>query len=175
MKRWGLLTLAGLLAGLVAFVWLRHGRKGFSEGMDSTKALFVEIGPIMVLGIALSGFLGVLLPREAIVKWIGADSGWRGLLMSSLAGLVLPMSPRFVFPTLAVLVMKGAGMGPVCAFITSASLCGFQRILISEVPSLGWRFVAVRFLASFWVAPVVGFLAGSLQNWTLAQVHAKAG
>ena len=64
--------------------------------------------------------------------------------------------------SLASFLSKGAGVGPVCAYIAAWGMIGINRIIVWELPILGPRIVAVRVLASIAFPPLIGLLSGWL-------------
>ena len=74
--------------------------------------------------------------------------------------MLTPGGPFTHFPILASFLAKGAGTGPICAYIASWALIGVNRIIVWELPILGPRIVVARVLASFAFPPVIGWLAG---------------
>jgi uncharacterized membrane protein YraQ (UPF0718 family) len=97
-----------------------------------------------------------LVPTGALAKWMGAESGWRGLVIASAAGIATPGGPMAAFPMVLLLAGAGADIGALIAFIVSWGLNGFNRILVWEVPLLGPDFALLRFLSGL----PLGFVAG---------------
>jgi uncharacterized membrane protein YraQ (UPF0718 family) len=98
---------------------------------------------------------------------MGAESGWRGLAIASLAGIATPGGPIAAFPLVLVLAQAGADRGALVAFTTAWALNGFQRILVWEVPLLGPEFALLRFLAGLPLPLLAGWIARLLPiAWT---------
>ena len=76
--------------------------------------------------------------------------------------MLTPGGPFTHFPILASFLAKGATVGPVSAYIAAWSLIGVNRIIVWELPLLGPQITLARVLASLWVPPLVGWLAGWL-------------
>ena len=157
-RSWVLIGALVLLAAAAA--WRGGGPARVQEALASGAKLFVGVLPNLLLGFALAGFLHVLLPSEMIVRWMGHESGWRGLVMGTVAGVLTPGGPFTHFPILASFLAKGAGVGPVCAYVAAWALLGLNRLLVWELPILGAPIALTRLLASCWVPPVVGWLSG---------------
>jgi uncharacterized membrane protein YraQ (UPF0718 family) len=65
----------------------------------------------------------VIIPKELIIKWVGAKSGLRGIIIATLIGVITPGGAMLSFPLGGGLFFKiGAGYGPVVAYITSWEL-----------------------------------------------------
>lgn len=164
MNYWGLLVPAALLVTLMIVAFVKRGAGGVGDGFRETGSLLGKVAPNLIIGFTLAGFLTMLLPQDLVVRWMGAGSGWKGLLVGSAAGTLTPGGPFTHFPILASLLTRGAAVGPVCAYIAAWAMLGVHRILVWESPILGWKFVAIRFVSSFFVPPIVGFLAQLLAD-----------
>ncbi len=163
-------TLAGLGAvGLVsgALVLALRGTGAFLEALGAAAALLLGILPAMVAGLLLAGSLKQLVPPGALAAWMGAESGWRGLVVASLAGMATPGGPMAAFPIVLVLAQAGADRGAVVCFILSWALNGVQRALVWEVPLLGADFALLRFLACLPLGVLAGLIARRIPiDWT---------
>lgn len=127
--------------------------------------LFLSVLPNLVLGFALAGFLHVLLPSELIVKLMGHESGIKGLFIGTLAGTLTPGGPFTHFPILASFLAKGAGVGPVCAYIAAWALLGLNRFLVWELPILGSQIALARLASSVWFPPIIGWFGATLYRF----------
>ncbi len=162
MNAWGLLAPGAILLALVLVAAAREGGRGVAGGFGEAGGLFLRVLPNLAIGFTLAGFLTYLLPQALVAGWMGEGSGGRGLLVGSVAGALTPGGPFTHFPILASLIVKGAAIGPVCAYIAAWALLGVHRILIWEAPILGWRFVLVRVAACVVFPPLAGLLAQAI-------------
>ena len=89
-----------------------------------------------------------LLYSYRLVRYLGEESGFMGLILAMLAGSVAPGGSLIQFPIIASLQRSGAGAGPLAAYLTAWSLMPVQRTLVWELPFLGLPFVAARLLVS---------------------------
>jgi len=101
----------------------------------------------------------VLMPRQTVMRWVGAESGLLGILIATLAGTICPGGPITIFPIAAAFVAIGADTGAAIAFITSWTLLGYARILVWELPFFGGEFVIWRTIISLPLPIVAGLLA----------------
>lgn len=106
----------------------------------------------------------MLLPRELMSRWLGEQSGLRGLMIATLAGSLTPGGPFVQFPIVAALFKAGAGVAPLMAYITAWSILGVNRFLVYEAPMLGWRLSLARMAASLVFPMIIGLLTRFL--WT---------
>ena len=156
---WRSWLILGSLVLVCAVLTLRGGGVArLGEAVTFSTKLFLGVLPNLLLGFALAGFLHVLLPSELIVKLIGEGSGLKGLFIGTLAGTLTPGGPFTHFPILASFLAKGAGVGPVCAYIAAWALLGFNRFLVWELPILGPQVALARLVSSAWAPPLIGWV-----------------
>ncbi len=63
--------------------------RGTGEHIAGTRTglvMIVQILPLLLCAFIIAGMVQVLLPQELIGRWVGAESGLRGLLIGSAAG-----------------------------------------------------------------------------------------
>jgi len=154
---WALALVLGLMA-------LRRGRGTARLGLEVSLERFVAIIPRIAVALVTAGFVAKLLPGEPIAALIGAESGWRGILIASLTGGFVPAGPIISFPLVVVLYKAGAGIPQLVAFLTAWSVFAFHRVLIYETTLMGWRFSAVRLTSSLVLPPLSGFLTAGLMH-----------
>jgi uncharacterized membrane protein YraQ (UPF0718 family) len=159
-RSWLIIGTLVLVCAVIA--WRGGGPARVGQALASGTELFLSVLPNLILGFALAGFLHVLLPQELISRWMGQGSGVSGLLIGTGAGMLTPGGPFTHFPILASFLSKGAGVGPVCAYIAAWALIGLNRLIVWELPILGPQIAGVRFLASLAAPPVIGWLGGWL-------------
>ncbi|MBK1660145.1 permease [Paracraurococcus ruber] len=147
----------GAVAG--ALVWTRHGPAAFARALGTAWSVFLTVLPALLAGLLLAGSLKQLVPPGALARWMGAESGTRGLLVATLCGMAMPGGPMAAFPLVLVLAQAGADRGALIAFIVAWALNGFQRVLVWEVPLLGADFALLRFLCGLPLSVIAGALA----------------
>ncbi|MBN1222125.1 MAG: permease [Candidatus Aminicenantes bacterium] len=131
------------------------------KGLKVSFKMTIEILPLLIFAFILAGMVQVLLPEAQISRWIGAESGIRGLLVGTLAGGITPGGPYVSLPLAAGLLRAGAGFGTMVAFMTAWSLWAVGRIPM-EVGILGWKFTFIRLACTFFFPPIAGFIAETL-------------
>jgi len=156
---WSTASIA-LAVGIAAvIVYRRDGQARFFEILISDFYLFVDILPKVLAACLIASFVAVLMPRETVLRWVGAESGLLGILVAMLAGVVCPGGPITIFPIAAAFVAIGADVGAAIAFITSWTLLGYARVLVWEWPFFGAEFVMWRIVVSLPLPVVAGLLA----------------
>lgn len=151
----------GVLATVFLFIGCYKGEGQHISGMKSALNMMVEILPILVFSFIVAGMVQALLPRELLSKWVGVESGMRGILIGTVAGAFVTGGPYVSLPIAAGLLRSGAGVGTMVAFVTGWSLWAFSRLPM-EVGLLGWRFTLIRFASTFFFPPIAGLIARML-------------
>jgi uncharacterized membrane protein YraQ (UPF0718 family) len=156
---WSSATIAVAVGVSAVVVYWRDGQARFLEILFSDLALFVDILPKVLAACLIAAFVAVLMPRETVMRWVGAETGWLGIVIATLAGTICPGGPITIFPIAAAFVAIGADTGAAIAFITSWTLLGYARILVWELPFFGGEFVLWRTIISIPLPILAGFVA----------------
>lgn len=117
------------------------------------RVLFLIIASMLV-----AGLIQVLIPKHAVVKFLGQPAGFKGVLIGSFIGAVMPGPPYASFPIAAGLLKAGAGMGAIVALITAWSLWQITRIPL-EMALISPKFVFLRIIATIIFPPIAGLIA----------------
>jgi uncharacterized membrane protein YraQ (UPF0718 family) len=128
------------------------------RGMAASGRLFSAVWIELALGFLLAGLVEVVVPQEALVRWLGGDHPGRGILVGWAAGLVLPGGPYVFFPVAANVFRNGAAAGPIIALLTAKTLVSPIRTLTYEGPLLGWPLTLARFIPAMLLPPLLGLV-----------------
>jgi len=150
--------IMGVLAFVLLIIGYSRGQGEHINGMKSALNMTVEIIPLLVFAFIIAGMVRVLLPKELLSKWIGAESGMRGILIGTVAGGLSPGGPYVSLPIVAGLLRSGASVGTMVAFLTGWSLWAVGRLPM-EIGILGWKFTLIRFASTFLFPPIAGLIA----------------
>jgi uncharacterized membrane protein YraQ (UPF0718 family) len=156
---WSTAFIAVVVVVAAAVVYRRDGQARFLEILSSDFHLFVDILPKVLAACLIAAFVAVLMPRQVVLRWVGAESGFLGIVVATLAGAICPGGPITIFPVAASFVAIGADVGAAIAFITSWTLLGYARVLVWEWPFFGADFVTWRIVISIPLPIVAGLLA----------------
>ena len=151
-------VILGLLASILSVFAIRRSPLIMVEALRSALHRFIELAPRMAVAMLLAGFVGKLIPGEAVAGAIGPESGLTGIVIASIVGGFIPSGPILAFPIIVVLLQSGAGLPQVVAFITAWSLLAFHRMVIYEIPIMGWGFAWKRIVSSLALPPIAGVL-----------------
>lgn len=165
MNRRSTMLIPTIIMGVIAFVLLAvgwsKGNAGHIAGVKMGAKMMAEILPLLFFAFIIAGMIQVLLPQQALAKWIGEEAGIKGILIGTVAGGLTPGGPYVSLPIVAGLMKSGAGIGTLVAFMTGWSLWAVARLPM-EVGILGWKFTLIRLGSTFLLPPVAGLLAHAL-------------
>lgn len=147
-----------------ALCYALKGTNAVSAAVDQATWDVFGILPYLTLGIVMAGFVVVLIPRERVAAMIGRESGLRGLLVASAIGALMPGGPFASFPLVLALSKAGADVGALIAFLVAWAAIGVQRMIMWEIPFMGWEFGVVRFLSSLPLSVLAGMMARALSD-----------
>ncbi|MDF1534900.1 MAG: permease [bacterium] len=153
-------VIFAVLAAILLAIGYYRGEGQHIAGLKAGFTILVQILPLLILAFIVAGMVQVLLPREVVASWVGAESGWRGIVIGTAAGSLTPGGPFVSLPMVAGFFRAGAGVGTMVAYITAWSLLSVARLPM-EVGILGWRFTAVRIACTWFMAPLAGILANT--------------
>ncbi|MPZ56568.1 MAG: permease [Rhizobiales bacterium] len=153
----GVIAVAALAAGVA--VYLREGQDRFLAILVGDVGLMAYMMPKVLAGCVIGALVTLLLPREVVTRWIGAESGFLGFVIAFLAAVILPGNPLTIFPVAGALLVVGADIGAVVVFITTWALIGYQRALVWELPFFGPDFMIWRIIVSLPLPFIAGLLA----------------
>lgn len=170
---WSTAFIAVVVVAAAVIVYWRDGSERFFEILKHDFVLFVDIVPKVVAACLIAAFVAVLMPREAVQRWVGSESGVSGLVIATLAGIVVPGGPITVFPIAAAFLGVGADIGAIIAFVTSWTLLGYGRALVWELPFFGVQFMLWRSLLALPLPIVAGLFARLI--WHLLRRRAGGG
>lgn len=150
--------IMGALAVILFLIGYYKGEGQHIIGMESGLRTTVQILPLLIFSFIAAGMVQVLVPQEILSKWVGAESGMRGIFIGTVAGALAPGGPYVSLPVAAGLLQAGAGVGTMVAFLTGWSLWAVSRLPM-EVGIMGWRFTLIRIASTFFFPPIAGLIA----------------
>ena len=151
----------GVIAVVMLYIGYQRGGGEHIAGLKITGNLLLEITPLLIFSFIIAGMIQVLIPPTIISTWVGAESGFRGILIGTLLGSLTPSGPFVSMPIAAGFLRAGASIGTVVAFMTAWSLLGISRMPI-EFGIMGWQFTMIRLASGVIIFPIV---AGVLANF----------
>ena len=170
---WPTAILIIIVGTCASYVYWRDGTAKFLEVVWSDTDLFISMLPKVLAGCLTAAFLAILLPRETINRWVGADSGFKGILIATFAGIILPGGPFTIFPIAGAFVAMGADIAAAVTLITSWTLIGLNRVVTWEMPFLGFDFVAWRWVAALPLPILAGLFVRAIEKHLKAKAPAS--
>jgi uncharacterized membrane protein YraQ (UPF0718 family) len=152
---WTTIVMATL--SLIAFYFAYQKGKHL-EGLGIAKTLFVQLLPLLIFAFILAGMVQVLIPAELVSKWIGAESGFKGIVIGSIAGGLLPGGPYVTLPIVLGMYKVGTSIPVLVAMITGWSLIAVARLPM-EIGILGPKLTLIRLASVIIFAPLAGLMA----------------
>ena len=156
--------IMGVLAFILVGIAYMKGEGAHLTGFKSAFKMVVEILPLLIFAFIIAGMVQVLLPKGLLSRWVGMESGLKGILIGTLAGGITPGGPYVSLPVVAGLLKAGASAGTMVAFLTSWSLWAVARLPM-EFGILGWKFTLLRLTCTFFLPPITGLIALKLSEF----------
>ncbi|MFC1932992.1 permease [Chloroflexota bacterium] len=153
--------IMGALAIVLTVISYTKGEGGHILGLKSAGNLLLQIAPLLIFAFIVAGMIQQLVPKELISRWVGTESGFRGVWIGTVVGGFMPGGPYISLPIAAGLMKVGAGIGTMVALLTGWSLIAFARIPM-EIGIMGWKFTLIRLACTFFFPPIAGLIANRL-------------
>lgn len=117
------------------------GRKSVEITWSNTLEMLAVLPPIFIL----LGLLDVWVERETMIKLMGNNSGFLGIIIAFILGSAAAGPLYAAFPVAGILLKKGSKLSNVLIFIGAWSTTKIPMLLF-EASSMGWKFMLTRFL-----------------------------
>jgi len=150
-----------MLAAAIGIATLKGGWPLIRAGLQQTGRTLNSMWFRILLGMALGGFIQVLVPSTLIADWLGPASGLKGILIGSYAGLFLSGGPYVILPVVAAIYEAGAGAGPIISLL-SGGLLSVQGLFAFYIPILGLRLSLTQYLVYLFIPPLLGLAGGAV-------------
>ena len=156
-KSFWMFAIAALVTGIACYVVFGSDEFGAAVAEDATLVGFLV--PKLGAAVLIAAFVQALLPPSFFARYMGHETGLKGMAIASAAGTVTPGGPMTSFPLVLVLRDSGTGIGALVTYVTAWTTTGLQRVFMWELPLMGPEFAIVRFLASTPLGIIAGMLA----------------
>lgn len=155
-------------AALGALCYVVAGGDAFFLAAEKNYDLLGSVVPRVLAAQFAAGFIWVLVPRDRLSAMLDGSSGRRGLIIATAAGIITPGGPASAFPFLALIAAAGADRGVLVSYITAWSLLGVQRMIVWDVPFMGFEFSLFRYLISIPLPIIAGLIARRI-HWGITK------
>jgi len=149
------------LACLVATLLMIAGwfdKEELSDWMGQTWGFARSIIPLLFGGVFVTGFVGALIPEEAVARWVGGDS-FTANLVASVIGAMWYFATLTEIPILETLIGLGMGRGPALALLLAGPALSLPSIAVIY-SIIGFRKTAVFVGLVVIMSAVVGMAFG---------------
>jgi uncharacterized membrane protein YraQ (UPF0718 family) len=168
------LILLGVVLALAGLAWNQGGSELAGAGLLHGLWTLLRLSPLLVAAFVIAGLIQVFLTQETVSRWLGAESGWRGILLACASGSLVPGGPFIYYPIAATLFRAGASLGVVVAFVSAKNLWPLVRLPL-EFALLGPRLTLIRLALTLFAPPLLGFLAQGLLGHLGDQIRERMG
>jgi len=152
----GAIYLIAIVLLTVSFVKSKEKtKKALLKAWNSLKNLLpMLLGVILLVGLMLS-----IIDTKLISKIIGKESGFYGVMLSSLVGSITLIPGFIAFPTAALLLNGGAGYIQIAAFVQTLMMVGIVTLPM-EIKYFNKKVAILRNILSFVLSIGVAYLIG---------------
>lgn len=162
--------LGGVASVLALLAWQQGGWQLAWAGLVAGGEILLSVVPLLIAAFLIAGLIQVLVSRETVTRWLGEESGWRGIALACVGGALIPGGPYVYYPIAAVLLKSGASVGVLVAFVTAKNLWSVSRLPL-EFALLGPQLTAVRFAVTFLAPPLLGIASEALFGRYAAKIR----
>lgn len=167
------LVLLIVIIFLVILTAVQQSPSAVLDGFLTGGKVLWQTIPLLFAAFVVAGLTQVLVTEEFVTRWLGSQTGWKGIGLACLAGALIPGGPYVYYPLAAVMLNNGAGLGVLVSFVMAKNLWSVSR-LPYEIALIGLNFTLSRFAITLILPPLVGFLTEMLFGRFLPQVREGA-
>jgi len=146
------------LAATLAMVGGWFKREELADWMDQTWGFAKSIIPLLFGGVFITGFVGALIPEEAVARWVGGD-GFGANLVASVIGAMWYFATLTEIPILETLIGLGMGRGPALSLLLAGPALSLPSIAVIY-SVIGFRKTAVFVALTVVMSAIVGMVFG---------------
>jgi len=154
------ILINAIAAVCLVFAFIKNREKA-RQSIIVAAGSFFRVLPLVLMIIVIIGLFSAFIPPSEIIKFIGAQAGWSGILAIAALGAVLHIPALISFPLAAALLQSGASIASVAAFITSLTMVGVVTLAL-EMKELGLRLALLRNGFSFIMAVIIALIMGMI-------------
>ena len=148
----------GLAAVLLTFSFVKDKSKTLLSLKKAWK-MFTGVLPQFVAILLFVGLALAVLSPETIRRMIGEETGFTGMLLTSLIGAITLIPVMIAFPIVAELLKNGAGLTQMALFVSALTTVGIITIPV-EVKYLGRKTAILRNVLAFLFSFITAYLMG---------------
>ena len=142
----------------LAMVGTWFEREELSDWMGQTWSFAKSIVPLLFGGVLVTGFVGALIPEEAVAKWVGGNS-FQANMVASVIGAMWYFATLTEIPILEALLGLGMGRGPALTLLLAGPALSLPSIAVIY-SVVGFKKTAVFVRLTIVMSAVVGMIFG---------------
>jgi uncharacterized membrane protein YraQ (UPF0718 family) len=170
LKRYRFVIGIAIVLGIFTVFVPDIGRKTIDNTLAQLIQMLFIIPPVFIL----LGLLDVWVPREIMTKFMGDNSGIKGIVLSFLLGSMAAGPLYGAFPVAAIFMKKGARFSNVLIFLGAWSTTKIP-LLMFEYASLGWKFATTRLIVDIFGIYIIARLIDKfISKNEIAKIYAAA-
>jgi uncharacterized membrane protein YraQ (UPF0718 family) len=154
--KWILAGVMGLLVLLMVWRWFT--REEVKEWLQATWDFGLMIVPLLFGGVFVTGFIGGVIPEEAVATVVGGN-GLLSTFLASFVGMIWYFATLTEIPIVEMLTRLGMGKGPALSLLLSGPALSLPSILVIY-KVVGARKTLVFCVLTVVMSTVVGYLFG---------------
>ncbi len=158
------LAVAAAILGVVAYI--QGGWSLVWAGIGRGAGIMTSVALLILAAFTVAGLIQAVISEKTIARWLGRESGLRGILIGGLAGALIPGGPYVYYPIAVSFLKAGADIGTIISFVTAKNLWAVSRLPL-EFALLGPKLTVTRFLVTLLFPPLMGLAAQVLFGNTL--------
>lgn len=147
--KWSIIMM--VLITILYFINSEVGVTASNKTLSNFKSMLGVLPPILIL----IGLLDVWVPKETMIKYMGPNSGIKGILIALVLGSLAAGPLYAAFPIAAILIKKQARFAYVLFFLGVWSSSKLP-LLVYEYTSFGGVFTSIHVISN-----LILFLVGS--------------
>ncbi len=152
------IIINALALTLLVLAFIKNKKKAMHSLLAALKAGFKML-PMVLIIIVVVGLLLGFLPPDRISAFLGEQSGFGGVIITSLLGAVLHIPALVSFPLAGSLLQAGASVAAIAAFITTLTMIGTVTLPM-EIKIMGKKMALLRNGLSFIIAVTIALIIG---------------
>ncbi len=168
IKRYSFSLIIITVIAIMILINKETGIKALKITGNSFKEMLSVIPPVFVL----LGLLDVWVPKETMMKYMGEQSGLKGIILAFILGSAAAGPLYGAFPVAAVFMKKGVKFSNILIFIGAWSTTKIP-MFVFEITSLGTKFAVTRLLIDIpgiiIIANILSYLTSKAQVKTIYQ------
>ncbi|MFH1842715.1 MAG: permease [bacterium] len=156
--KWHLAGAMGLL--VLIMVWRWFSRNEVKEWLNATWDFGLMIVPLLFGGVFVTGFIGGLIPEQAVATVVGGDR-LLSSFFASFVGMIWYFATLTEIPIVEMLMRLGMGKGPALALLLAGPALSLPSVFVIY-RVMGGRKTLVFCALTVVMSTLVGFVFGMI-------------